>query len=160
MYRTITLLGLWSALATSPLSGQAARSPATVQALSIGTTLLGVSLLVAGRGDLDAISTALGAVGIIIGPATGFFYAGETRRGLVSTGIRVGTLATGLVGFGLAWEDNPAGLFLFFPSLLLFTGSIIYDFATVGAAARRNSRLQIGLDPRTQSLRIQGRIEL
>lgn len=127
------------------------RSPATAFELSLLGTGAGFGMMAAGaRWNLDGLSLAGFAV-TLVGPSAGYFYAGETERGLAHTGLRAGAVAAVIAGaawglfdcFDLAGEDtcdfSPGATVLIAGGVVAGLGSTIYSLVDAPRAARRHN---------------------
>lgn len=116
------------------------KSVATGYAWSIGTTILPlscISVFYFPGFEILAIS------GIIVGPSTGHFYAGQWRRGLTTSAIRVGAGAAGLL-LGLVlqenFEDYGTQFAVMIPVGCIVVGTAIYDIFTVPNSVLKYNR--------------------
>ena len=142
-------------LSPAPAAAQEGGGPHSwmATALSGGTALIGLGLVpVAAQFDVPegAVYGAAAATLLILGPSTGFVYAGRRWRGAKSVLLRVGAVGMILAGVSIAWnEDDPVGAILALGGAGLAAGSILYDVFTVGPTARevRSGRVQVGLLP-------------
>ena len=156
---TATTLLLLATVASTPAGAQTYEGPSPFWAtvVSAGMTAAGAGLLATHEhfGIPGAASALLlGAVGVTVGPSAGFFYIGERGRGALSLGIRAVTLVG--VGHSVRDDAEPSAMLLW-SAAAVFGASTIYDIATVGGAARAiraRSRLDVGVDPRTHSVRV------
>ncbi len=127
-------------------------SEAGAFALALGGTGLSLgSLMMAARTDAGDEGGALaiaGTVGLIVAPSLGHFYAGETRRGLLHTGVRLAALGGTLAGVvvtlndcGFEGEDDCSSTGPVIIGVSMATGlvSAIYSIADAPRAARRHN---------------------
>lgn len=122
-------------------------SPGAAFGLSLAGTAVGWGgLLIAAEVDSPALGwVAVG--GILVGPSLGHFYAGEVRRGLGHTAIRVGAGAIFVVGAVttvsdcLFTEENECegspGPLIMLGGAVLGAGSTIYSLVDAPRAATR-----------------------
>lgn len=113
-------------------------------------------LLMIGLGDGEA-GIMLATTGFVIGPATGYFYARQTDRGLFGIGIRTATAAVVLIAMNKARNSSggldrlgdsiAAGIVVVSPFSVL-TAQAIYDIAAVKGAVRKHNRAHM-LSPLT-----------
>ena len=94
--------------------------------------------------DSSGISSVLGWVGvagIMIGPSLGNFYGGLWGRGLLLTGLRVGTTVAAMA-YTMYYDesDNTAVVALWLGTLI---GSTIYECATVKSAVRKHNAARL-----------------
>jgi len=189
MHRSaLTLLGTALLLSTAPATAAGQGAPTTFrpksEATSIMYSVLGtvvptaVGMGLASAGEFDGISVYLVLYGIYLGPATGYFYAGEAGRGARGVAVRGGiTLATLLMvgavcsGGGCnMWGDDrsmPAAGVMVLIGMAGMVGSMVYDIASAGSAARRWNARQVAskvsvaptLDPVTASPGVAVRVQ-
>ncbi|MEW5875916.1 MAG: hypothetical protein AB1752_12145 [Candidatus Zixiibacteriota bacterium] len=114
--------------------GPRLKSPGAATRYSILGTILPIPTIV------------LAYPGLLFGPSFGYFYAGKPGRAWTGIGIR--TLATGgaISSFAICGWDCGRGdeayniaWAVFLVSSGVFVGSVIYDWATVGPAVRRQN---------------------
>ena len=83
--------------------------------------------------------------GLVVGPSTGHIYA-EARKPLLGISVRCLCIAVILAGTRVFDSDIPA-----IPGSMLFVGSIIHDFATLGKSVdeynRRHEQSTISIAP-------------
>jgi hypothetical protein len=136
------------AQAPSPITAESLGLPKekTAFTLSLTGTLASYGLLLAyaaasgAEGGESTISSVLGWVGvagIMIGPSLGNFYGGLWGRGLLLTGLRVGTTVAAMA-YTMYYDesDNTAVVALWLGTLI---GSTIYECATVKSAVRKHN---------------------
>lgn len=126
------------------------KNPTTAFALSALGTAAGVGLMVVGD-DMDSDTVSLmGLATIVVGPSFGYFYAGESERGLVQSAVRAGSVGALLAGalwffsecFSLSGETCEPGAG---PPILLATGVVVgassafYSIYDAPRAARRQN---------------------
>jgi len=114
--------------------GPRLKSPGAATRYSILGTILPIPTIV------------LAYPGLLFGPSLGYFYAGKPGRAWTGIGIR--TLATGgaISSFAICGWDCGRGdeayniaWAVFLVSSGVFVGSVVYDWATVGPAVRRQN---------------------
>jgi len=137
------------AQAPSPITAESLGLPKekTAFTLSLTTTLASYGLLLAYAAageDSSGISSVLGWVGvtgIMIGPSLGNFYGGLWGRGLLLTGLRVGTTVAAMA-YTMYYDesDNTAVVALWLGTLI---GSTIYECATVKSAVRKHNAARL-----------------
>lgn len=130
-------------------------SPKTATLIS---TLSTVAPLVVGyaAGESDDVAGVIGGLGVLFGPAAGYFYGGATGRGFKGVGIRAGiTLVTAagmaaVCGDSCSWEDGEAIAILLLGGGALWW-SMIHDVVSVDnhvrAANERKRAAQVSLGP-------------
>lgn len=135
------------AQAPSPITAESLGLPKekTAYNLSLWGTLGSYGLLLvyaaaAGEEEGSTITSVLGWVGvagIMIGPSLGNFYGGLWGRGLLLTGLRVGTTVA-MMAYTMYNDesDNTAVAVLWMSTLI---GSAIYECATVKSAVRKHN---------------------
>ena len=89
------LAGTAPALAAQEPEPYEAKSPETARILSLLGTAAPIALGLA-IGESRMVTLVVG--GLFLGPALGYVYAGETRRGVVGAGIRLAVLGVGAAG--------------------------------------------------------------
>lgn len=172
MYRPWLLL-LAFLFVSAPLPGLAQEAAPTAQRVAFqrstspDTTAADLRLKDPGRavwysaGATVLLAPAFGA-GIIVGPAAGHFYAGNSGRAWKGIGVRVGTAAAPLLLAGattLGGNDGAAegfqGLGVFLLSGAVAVGVIAYsairDIATADDSARKYNRTH---GPTSANLRV------
>lgn len=88
------------------------KSPTTALLLSIGATTVPYMIMAAtsssgsGYSSDDGLSTVAILAPIMIGPAVGHFYAGNSKRGLIGVGIRGAIFGATLIAVGNGCEDS------------------------------------------------------
>ena len=135
-------------------------SERTALALSIGGTLGSWGLLIASSGMVDDRASAaialgsVGALGAVLGPSFGHWYAGKVAtRGL---GLRVGGIGSALLGLFLLVTDCPLdheetlcdskiGLVTLIGGAGLFLGGTIDDIVTAPRRVRRRNQRLAGV---------------
>ena len=132
----------------------------TAIGLSLGGTVASWALLIAGGETNNGTMSGIGALGTLLAPSLGHWYAHQAlTRGL---GLRVLGATAGMVGFALVLDhlfdetssnndDGTAGALLLVGAGLYVAGTVD-DIATAGAAARKyNSRFEnVSLMPMLQ----------
>lgn len=139
------------AQAPSPVTAESLGLPSekTAYNLSIWGTLGSYGLLLAyyaaaASEDTSGIASVLGWVGgagIMIAPSLGNFYGGLWGRGLLLTGLRVGTTVAA-TAYAMYYDesDNTAVVVLWLGTLI---GSTIYECATVKSAVRKHNAARL-----------------
>jgi len=74
--------------------------------------------------------------GILVGPCAGHFYASQWKRGLVTIGIRIGSIAIAATQYNASWvgDENE---FLLLAGVIGLLGSTVYDFWTIPSSVRK-----------------------
>ena len=90
--------GTAAALAAQESEPYEAKSPETARRLSLLGTAAPIALGFAVAGHARGKSFTLLVGGIVLGPALGYVYAGETGRGIGGAGIRLAVLGVGAAG--------------------------------------------------------------
>jgi len=82
-----------------------------------------------------------GIPGLLIGPSTGHFYAGQWGRGLKTAGMRFGVIASTIVLLGSAVlsEEYESAEGIALAGLLAFSGLVLYDIATVPQSVEKHN---------------------
>jgi hypothetical protein len=140
------------AQAPSPITAESLGLPKvkTAYNLSLWGTLGSYGLLLAysvassAEGGGSTIASVLGyagLAGIMIGPSLGNFYGGLWGRGLLLTGLRVGT-SVAVIAYTMYHDesDNTAVAVLWLSTLI---GSTIYECATVKSAVRKHNAARL-----------------
>jgi hypothetical protein len=108
-----------------------------------------VGLLIPGGPENGGIRLSLLFVGLLVGPAVGYFYGGEPGRGWTGIGIRGGVLALcGGVGYAAFHGKNSSDdlgpiILLGSAAFALVLGDAIYDLSNVEETIEKhNSEIQ------------------
>jgi hypothetical protein len=125
------------------------KSETTALYWSLGATLIPIALgfkLEENVGDKAFIVVTLG---LIVGPSAGHFYAEQMKRGLKSTGLRLGLSVITLIALGQA--SGSGGGIYGYPSSgmgiialgagIVAVGSAVYDIFTAPRSARKHNEL-------------------
>jgi hypothetical protein len=131
------------------------KNPAAATGYSLGATILLsiptlISLYSSEKGELyvPVTSLALSLAGIIVGPSTGHFYAGNRRRAMSSIGFRsicvgVGalSLSTGAAYMFTNMDGDPTLFFMVAKaSGIAIAGSALYDIFTCPLSVEKYNR--------------------
>jgi hypothetical protein len=139
------------AQAPSPITAESLGLPKekTAFTLSLTGTLASYGLLLAyaaassegGGSTITSVLGWIGGAGIMIGPSLGNFYGGLSGRGLLLTGLRVGTTVAAMA-YTMYYDesDNTAVVALWLGTLI---GSTIYECATVKSAVRKHNAARL-----------------
>jgi hypothetical protein len=136
--------------ASASSANQHPKSKASAVGLAVLGTGLGFAMIGAGASGEHYVLPAAGAALILVGPSFGYFYAGETRRGLLHAGVRVGALGMSVgslvwalhdcsLFWGNSCDDHPVAMLMFFTGLAVGTTSAIYSFADAPRAVERHN---------------------
>jgi len=118
----------------------ALKSPGVAVGLALGTTIIPIAI--GYSTDFDE-TWWLAASGLVIGPSTGHFYAGQWGRGAITAGLRTGLWATGVYFAGLMWADIFSGssyageALITLASFIGVYGLALYDLYTTEASVDR-----------------------
>lgn len=137
--------------AAAPVRIGDSKSPDTALALSLGTTAVGLGLMIEGSKIDNGVLGGLGAVMFFVGPTTGHMYAGDTFNG--GLGIRSAGLLSTVLGLAMAFcfdgcnqgTQQSVGGAMFYGGALLYIGGSLYEIGTAPSAAHRYNR-EHGLD--------------
>lgn len=118
------------------------KSVATGLLLSVGSTVLPtvVGVMSLHRESNIALGTMLLGYGGILGPSMGNFYAGDKKRGMIGTAIRLGAwLLVSGVTTGGTWDENgsTAEEKAILGALIVSFGTAVWNIATVPASVRQ-----------------------
>ncbi len=82
--------------------------------------------------------------GIIVGPSVGHFYANQWRRGLITTGVRLGILGAGIIAFNVAvsddedsWDEFGDALSVGGITIIALTVHALYDIAVAQESTKK-----------------------
>lgn len=141
-------------LGKSPATAAAPLSMGKAMAWSFGSTFgtVGLGIGLSALGFLSSETRGLGftglgliGLGVSLGPSIGYFYAGETTRGLVDFGIRTALYTAGglMTWFGFQSvinDDEGAGVLVAGIATLSVAGIYaIYSCIDAGFAAKRTN---------------------
>jgi hypothetical protein len=109
---------------------------------SLGCTFAPIVIPYALEYFFPDVPTAAGSsftvAGVLVGPSTGHFYAGQWRGGLVTIGVRLAFIGVVAFGYNMSWSE-PSGManFLDAVGLIGFVGTIGYDLITIPRSVRK-----------------------
>ena len=94
-----------------------------------------------GETTIASVLGSVAIVGIMVGPSLGNFYGGLWGRGLLMTGLRVGT-SVAVIAYSMYHDesDNKAVVALWLGTLI---GSSIYECVTVKSAVRKHNATRL-----------------
>jgi hypothetical protein len=137
------------------------KSPATAQRLSFATSALPITVGIIARDELEAGAVVLIVGGLVLGPVSGYAYAGETGRGMAQVGLRaiasaatVGAVAlvcTAGCQFRLFGGGDDGGLLV--AAIVAVAGTALVtnlarrDILRVGDVVRAENRPTVGVRP-------------
>ena len=147
--KTMIVVAVLLASTTAHADGR--KSAAVAEGLSVGGTLGGAALTLAGI-EADSGPLTLTGVGLlIVGPGAGHLYAGDADHSLLTSLIRLA--GVGVIGYGLTklsplqcedfceddqGDDTQAGL-LMVGGAVTFLGATVWDVVDAPRAAHRHN---------------------
>lgn len=127
------------------------KSEVAAVGLSLAATVVPVTagIFVVNKGESEENDVgwgfwALVVPGITVGPSAGHFYANQWRRGLITTGVRLGILGAGIIAFNVVTSDDEGFLDNFGDALavggittIALTVHALYDIAVAQESAKK-----------------------
>ena len=143
---SIVLISLLLSGIFYPVGAQEVRKPksgATAVFLSLGASVIPIGTGLGIRfGMENNYGLGLAAVGVIVGPSVGHFYANQWGRGLKSAGLRAGIITVPVAL--LMWADVSQdlgklgiGLLTLIPTVGILAGLTINDIVTAPSSVRK-----------------------
>lgn len=143
-----------TALVEMPETGEP-KSKGTALRWSLATTFVPVltAYLISTKENISIEPWLIcGIPGLLIGPSTGHFYAGQWGRGLKTAGMRFGMIAitVGALGVTVFNEEYESAEGIAIVGLFAFSGLVLYDIATAPQSVEKYN----------ESLEMNGRVLL